>query len=174
MSLEIRPAAPAEFDAVADVCAAAYAPYLDPSPRYVDVLRDVATRAAAAELLVAAENGNLLGTVTFVPDGGPLGEIATPAETEFRMLAVDPAAQGRGVAGALMECVLAETRRRPGKDGIVCSSLPIMRAAHRVYDRFGFRRAPERDWSPVPGVTLLAFECPLDDAAPAAPAAPAR
>ena len=155
--LDIRPAVPAEFDAVADICAAAYGPFLQPGGRYVDVLRDVASRAAAAKLLVAADDGRLLGTVTFVPDGGPLGEIATPAETEFRMLAVDPAAQGRGVAGALMERVLDESRR-PGKDGIVCSSLPIMRAAHRVYDRFGFRRAPERDWSPAVGVTLLAFE----------------
>jgi len=57
---------------------------------------------------------------------------------------------------------------RPGndKDGIVCSSLPIMRAAHRVYDRFGFRRAPERDWSPAAGVTLLAFQRSLGDPTP--------
>ena len=165
MTIEIRPAAPAEFDAVADICAAAYAPFLDPRTRYVDVLLDVERRAAAAEVLVAADDGALLGTVTFVPDGGPLGEIATPAETEFRMLAVDPAAQGRGVAGALMERVLAESRR-PDKDGIVCSSLPIMRAAHRVYDRFGFRRAPERDWSPAAGVTLLAFQRSLGDPTP--------
>ena len=40
---------------------------------------------------------------------------------------------------------------------MVCSSLPEMRAAHRVYERVGFRRVPERDWSPVPGVDLLAF-----------------
>ena len=32
-----------------------------------------------------------------------------------------------------------------------------MRAAHAVYRRAGFERAPERDWSPVPGVELLAF-----------------
>jgi GNAT superfamily N-acetyltransferase len=165
VALEIRPAVAAEFPAVADICAAAYAPFLQPGVRYVDALRDVAARAAAAEVLVAADDGNLLGTVTFVPDRGPLGEIATAAETEFRMLAVDPAAQGRGVAAALMERVLADSRR-PGKAGIVCSSLPIMRAAHRIYDRFGFRRAPERDWSPVAGVDLLAFVRPLDDAAP--------
>jgi hypothetical protein len=32
-----------------------------------------------------------------------------------------------------------------------------MRAAHRIYERLGFRRAPDRDWSPVPGVDLIAF-----------------
>ena len=52
--------------------------------------------------------------------------------------------------------VLDDSRRR-GKDGVVCSSQPEMRAAHRIYERLGFRRVPERDWSPVPGVELLAF-----------------
>jgi GNAT superfamily N-acetyltransferase len=157
--LEIRLAAAAEFAAVADVCEAAYGPHLTADGHYRAVLRDVARRAAAAELLVAADadDGRVLGTVTFVPDGGPLGEIAGPAETEFRMLAVDPAAQGRGVGGALLGHVVEESRRRGGGAGIVCSSLPQMRAAHRVYERSGFRRAPGRDWSPVEGVRLLAF-----------------
>ena len=42
--------------------------------------------------------------------------------------------------------VLDESRAR-GKRGIVCSSLATMRAAHRIYERLGFERAPERDWS---------------------------
>ena len=37
-----------------------------------------------------------------------------------------------------------------------------MRAAHRIYERVGFERAPERDWSPVPGVELLAFAIPFE------------
>jgi dTDP-4-dehydrorhamnose reductase len=158
--LTIRPAAPAEFTRVADICEAAYAPFT--APGYREVLRDVGRRAAEAELLVAADpgDGRVLGTVTFVPDDGPLGEIAGPHETEFRMLAVDPAAQGRGVGAALVRHVLDETRAR-GREQVVCSSLPVMRAAHRVYERAGFRRAPERDWSPAAGVDLLAFVRPL-------------
>jgi ribosomal protein S18 acetylase RimI-like enzyme len=162
-SLEIRPAEPAELPAVADLCVAAYAPVLA-SDHYVAVLRDVGRRAAEAELLVAAEPGGaVLGTVTFVPDGGPLGEIAAPHESEFRMLAVDPAAQGRGVATALMRCVLDDSRGL-GKAGVVCSSTPDMRAAHRLYERLGFRRMPDRDWSPVPGVHLLVFALSLRSA----------
>jgi GNAT superfamily N-acetyltransferase len=165
VSHEIRLAAPEEFPVVADLCVAAYAPYLGGDHRYLDVLRDVPGRAAAAQVLVAADpwDGHVAGTVTFVPDGGPMGEIARPSEAEFRMLAVDPAAQGRGLGGRLLERVLDESRRR-GNDGIVCSSLPAMRAAHRVYRRLGFRRAPERDWSPVPGVDLVAFVRPLGGA----------
>jgi hypothetical protein len=36
-----------------------------------------------------------------------------------------------------------------------------MRAAHAIYERLGFTRAPERDWSPLPGVRLLAFTLSL-------------
>jgi hypothetical protein len=32
-----------------------------------------------------------------------------------------------------------------------------MHVAHRLYARLGFGRLPERDWEPVPGITLLAF-----------------
>jgi ribosomal protein S18 acetylase RimI-like enzyme len=159
--LAIRPAAAAEFAAVADICEAAYAPFLA-ADHYRAVLRDVAPRAAGAQLLVAADadRGDVLGTVTFVPDGGPLGEIAGPHEAEFRMLAVDPAAQGRGVGTALMRRVLDDSRAR-GKTAVVCSSQPEMRAAHKIYERLGFTRAPARDWSPVPGVELLAFAISL-------------
>jgi ribosomal protein S18 acetylase RimI-like enzyme len=76
------------------------------------------------------------------------------------MLAVAPAAQGRGVGTALLQRVLDDSRAR-GKTGVVCSSQPEMRAAHRIYERLGFTRAPARDWSPVPGVALLAFAISL-------------
>jgi ribosomal protein S18 acetylase RimI-like enzyme len=156
LPLEIRPAAPAEYPRVGDLCVAAYAPFVADDHIYVETLRDAAGRAAQAKLLVAAEHGEVLGTVTFVPDGGPLGEIAAPHEAEFRMLAVEPAAQGRGVGTALTRHVL-DASRRAGKEQVVCSSLAAMRSAHRIYERMGFRRVPARDWSPVPGVDLIAF-----------------
>jgi ribosomal protein S18 acetylase RimI-like enzyme len=153
--LEVRRATPAEYAAVGDLCIAAYEPFLARTGDYADVLHDAAARAAAAELLVAVD-GQLLGSVTFVPEGGPLGEISADDETEFRMLAVSPAAQGRGVGTAMLRRVVDETARR-GLAGVVCSSQPSMRAAHSIYTRLGFERAPERDWSPLPGVDLLAF-----------------
>jgi GNAT superfamily N-acetyltransferase len=159
--IEIRRAAEAEFERVGDVCVAAYAPFLASAGHYTATLRDVATRAAGAELLVAGEPGApVLGTVTFVPHGGPLGEIATAEETEFRMLAVDPAAQGKGIATLLMRHIV-EASRALGRERIVCSSQPSMGAAHRVYERLGFTREPSRDWSPVPGVELQAFALSL-------------
>jgi ribosomal protein S18 acetylase RimI-like enzyme len=153
MSLEIRAVRPDEFEAVADLLVAAYEPFLGDNAEYMAVLRDTAARAEAAEVLVAVDE-RLLGTVTFVPHGGPLAEISAPDETEFRMLAVAPASQGRGVGTALMRHIVAASR---GHRGIVCSSQATMTAAHRIYLRLGFRRVPERDWTPTPGVDLLAF-----------------
>jgi GNAT superfamily N-acetyltransferase len=158
--LEIRQAARHELPAVGELCVAAYAPFLSEDGHYMESLRDAERRFEHAELLVAVEDDQIVGTVTFVPEGGPLGEIAQPDEAEFRMLAVDPAAQGRGVGSALVQRILDESRRN-GHTGIVCSTLPEMRAAHRVYERAGFRRAPERDWSPFPGVRLIAFAVEL-------------
>ena len=45
-----------------------------------------------------------------------------------------------------------------GKRRLVCSSAREMTAAHRLYERLGFKRAPDRDWSPADGVTLMAYE----------------
>src|SRR3954447_4659006 len=155
----IRPIAPGELGAVGELCVRAYAP-MEPESGYEATLRDVATRHDTALVLVAVDDDGLLGTVSFVADGGPLHEIATAEEAEFRMLAVDPSAQGRGVGEALVRDCLARARARQRRR-LVASSLPRMRAAHRVYARLGFTRAPDRDWSPAPGVDLVVFEHPL-------------
>jgi ribosomal protein S18 acetylase RimI-like enzyme len=150
----IRPALPAEHEVVGELCVAAYRAAGVAVDSYEPRLRDVAGRAAGAEVLVAYDE-RLVGTVTFVL-GGPLREIATPREGEFRMLAVDPAAGGRGIGTRLVE-TCAERAQAAGMTGLVCSSQPAMVAAHAVYRKLGFVRDPARDWSPVPGVDLVAF-----------------
>jgi ribosomal protein S18 acetylase RimI-like enzyme len=154
----IRAALPAEHEAVGDLCVNAYRAAGVAVDSYEPTLRDVAGRAAGAEVLVA-EAQRLLGTVTFVL-GGPLREIGTPDEGEFRMLAVDPAAGGRGIGTRLVE-ECAERSRAAGKTGLVCSSQPGMVAAHAVYRKLGFVRDPARDWSPIAGVDLVAFALTL-------------
>jgi hypothetical protein len=32
-----------------------------------------------------------------------------------------------------------------------------MTPAHRIYERLGFVRAPDRDWEPEPGIRLVAY-----------------
>jgi GNAT superfamily N-acetyltransferase len=159
--IRVRPARPEEMDAVGEICVAAYAADGLGPGWYAEVLRDAAGRAATASVLVAEDSeAGVLGAVTFIPEGGPLHEIARDDEAEFRMLAVDPAAQGRGAGQALVEdCV-----RRAAELGfraLVCSSQDRMAAAHRIYERMGFVRDPGRDWSPVEDVRLLAFSLAL-------------
>ncbi len=141
------------------VTLAAYEPFLTGAEdHYRERLSDVERRDREAEIWVATpdEEETILGNVTVCPSGSSWREISRDDEGEFRMLAVAPSAQGRGVGLALAEMVV-ERFRSEGARGIALSSLASMVGAHRVYDRLGFRRAPERDWSPAPGVQLLAF-----------------
>lgn len=155
----VRPAAPHELEAVGELTVRAYAAdgYLAADDPYAAELRSAADRAAEADLLVAVDtDGSLLGTVTFTVPGTPWAEISRPGEAEFRMLAVAPEARGRGVGGELAQwCV--DRARDLGCTAVALSSLTEMHAAHRIYARMGFVRAADRDWSPAPGVQLVAY-----------------
>ena len=89
--------------------------------------------------------------------GSPYREIAHDDEGEFRMLAVSPAARGRGVGQALVELCLRRSREL-GYVGVRMSSMDRMTSAHRVYERLGFVRVHRRTTGrPTPGVLLLAY-----------------
>jgi ribosomal protein S18 acetylase RimI-like enzyme len=47
--------------------------------------------------------------------------------------------------------------RVAGKRRMVISTDPRMASAHRLYERLGFTRLPERDWSPMAGVDLMVY-----------------
>jgi ribosomal protein S18 acetylase RimI-like enzyme len=159
--LVLRRATPADHEAAGEVTVAAYAEFTEgPDDWYVALLRDAAKRDREAELWVAERDGVVVGTVTLAMPGSPWREIGKEDEGEFRMLAVSPAARRQGVGDALTGLVMDQFRAL-GFRGVVLSSLAEMTSAHRVYERHGFRRAPDRDWSPVPGVDLLAFVAEL-------------
>ncbi|MEU3465144.1 GNAT family N-acetyltransferase [Streptomyces sp. NPDC006733] len=164
MDIIIRPARADELEEAGRVTAEAFIAdgHTSRDGTYAPKLRDARARAAAAEVLVAVEaaDDTLLGCVTFAPPGSPWGDIAEDGEAEFRMLAVDPAARGRGAGEALvLACV--ERARALGVQRLVMSTQPSMGGAHRIYERLGFRRTPDRDWSPLPGIDLLTYALPL-------------
>ena len=66
-------------------------------------------------------------------------------EAQLHLLAVAPAARGRGLAAALIARVEQEARAR-GYSHLALSTQPLMRAAHRCYYRAGFVRQAQRDW----------------------------
>ncbi|GAA1230350.1 GNAT family N-acetyltransferase [Oryzihumus leptocrescens] len=159
----VRPAEPRDHDAVGALTVRAYVDdgHIPADADYTVRLADAGGRAADALLLVAVdEDDEPVGTVTFAVAGSPMAELSREGEAEFRMLAVSPRARGRGVGEALVRACLDEARRA-GARTVVLSTQPRMTAAHRIYERLGFTRTPERDWSPVPGVDLLAYRLDL-------------
>jgi ribosomal protein S18 acetylase RimI-like enzyme len=174
MGIVVREARPDEFEALGGIVVAAYREVgaLEGDEGYAAELRDVAGRASIAIVLAAVDvgDGRPIGCATYVPGlASPLAEELGPDEASIRMLAVDPAATGRG-AGTALAAACVERARGDGFRRVVLHSLPVMAGAQRIYERLGFRHAPERDWVPVPEIHLLCFVLDLDaDEALAAP-----
>ncbi len=162
--LLVRRALPDELATVGDLTADAYVGggVIPAGAGYLDFLRDAAHRDREAEVWVALDGERVVGTVTYVEPGSALAEVSRDGEAEMRSLAVDPAATGRGIGETLARHVIDRARER-GFGAMVLSSSTTMHAAHRLYERLGFTRLPDRDWSPVPEVSLLAYTLPLTD-----------
>jgi len=168
MTILIRPAEPTDYETLGDITARAYLndgllAFGDDADWYFQELRNVAKRAAEADVLVATADDRILGGVTYVPSPGPMAELARPGEAEIRMLAVSHEARGQGVGQALVQACIDRASAAGSITGLVLCTQPTMHTAHRLYERFGFTRAPERDWRPVPGddFTLLTYELTL-------------
>lgn len=166
--LSVRRAGPADFAAVARLTVAAYEAdgQLKNEHGYAAVLADVASRARDGEVLVAVDDatGELLGSVTLVLPGTRYAELSRAGEAEFRMLAVDPAAQGRGVGAALVEACVSRATALGCSAVVICVRDGFAASAQRLYRRRGFVRVPELDWVPVDGVHLLGLRLELTGA----------
>ncbi len=165
MSVRVRLAGPADHAAVARLTVAAYEAdgQLKGENGYAAVLADVATRAEHGEVLVAVDEATdaVLGSVTFVLPGTRYAELSGPGEAEFRMLAVDPAAQGRGVGAVLVEACVARATELGCAAVVICVRDGFAQSAQQLYRRRGFVRVPEKDWSPLAGVRLLGLRLDL-------------
>jgi ribosomal protein S18 acetylase RimI-like enzyme len=165
--VQVRLVRPDEFARAGRIVVAAYAalPGEHMTGEYAAELAEVARRSVEAEVLVAIDE-DLIGCVTFVPDASsPWAEGLGSGEAAIRMLGVDPRCQGRGVGAGLVDACV-ERARKLGRTGLFLHSTPWMTSAHRLYERAGFRRVPDRDWAPVPEVPLLAFLLDLEGAPP--------
>jgi ribosomal protein S18 acetylase RimI-like enzyme len=161
--ITVRPARTADHPRIAELTVAAYraSGQSEPGHPYEAVLVDVAGRASAGELLVAEDaTGRVVGSVLLVRAGSRYAELCGPTEAEFRMLAVDPAAQGSGAGAALVRACLDRATELGATAMVICTRDNAL-AAQRLYQRFGFVRVPELDWHPLPGITLLALRLPL-------------
>ena len=160
--MRVREATSGDFEEIARLTVAAYRA-LDRwvGDDYAAHLADVAARAGAENtlVLVAEEDGEgILGSVTLTLGHGPFFEWkhGVDGDCGFRMLAVDPAAQGKGVGPRLVaECL--DRARGAGCRTMIIGSTEWMTTAHRLYERVGFRRAPELDqqWGDIRGLCFV-------------------
>ena len=146
LAVEIREIREDEVDALADLTVRVYeAIDATEGGEYIPHLRDVAGRMKSCTVLVAVEDGAVIGGVAYVPGPGEWSDRAEEGEAEFRMLVVDPDAQGRGVGEALVKACM-DLAASSGRERLVLLSNHMMVPAHRLYERLGFVRTPERDW----------------------------
>jgi ribosomal protein S18 acetylase RimI-like enzyme len=180
MAVEIRPVRPEELEEAGRVTADAYREFVSPGrdwEEYLERLADVADRVRRTEVLVAVDDGRVLGTVTLEltgrTDAGVDSSEAAPLEpgqAHVRMLGVAPEARGRGIGRMLMEACLEEARRA-GKTRLTLNTTERMRAAQAMYRSMGFTRTEDTVFPD--GFVLLAFEIRLDGD-PAGDARPIR
>jgi GNAT superfamily N-acetyltransferase len=166
--VEVHPVRPDELAATARVVLASYQalPGAHMSDGYAGELTDLVSRSRQAEVLVAVDDGDVVGCVTLVPDrSSPWAEGLEAGDAGMRMLAVAPERQGQGVGQLLVQACI-DRATTLGRRALHLHTTPWMTAAQRLYLRNGFVRDPERDWTPVPDVPLLAFRLDLDIAAP--------
>jgi GNAT superfamily N-acetyltransferase len=167
--VEIREARPEEYGEAGRVTALAYQEYAPRGDRdweeYLGEIADVAGRAGLTTVMVAVEDGRILGTATLEVDhkipGGDPRRVLTPEEAHLRMLGVDPAIRGRGVGKALVEAAI-ELARTKGKKELTLTTTTAMATARGMYERMGFERVADRDRRFENDFVLYFYRYPLE------------
>ncbi|HEX7941653.1 MAG TPA: GNAT family N-acetyltransferase [Gemmatimonadaceae bacterium] len=171
-ALHLRAARPADRATIADLTMRSYAQYARVrTPGAWAALEEALKRSLADDTgvtrIVAELDGRVVGSVALYDPGAAqyTGLDSAVAWPEVRLVAVDPAVRGRGVARALvLECV--RRARAAGAPTLGLHTSQSMHTARRLYERLGFIRDPDHDFHP-PGAELVeGYRLPLDDPAP--------
>lgn len=153
---EIRNASPEEFDTIGALMVKVYEqldgfPKPDEQPAYYNLLANVGafTEKPQTELLTAVADGQILGAVVYFGDMAFYGSGGSATQEKnaagFRLLAVDPEAQGQGIGKRLTEaCIEKATDSKRAQ--LIIHSTKAMQTAWKMYERLGFKRSPDLDF----------------------------
>jgi predicted N-acetyltransferase YhbS len=148
----IRPYAPRDRDAVNAVARAAFAQYAqdyEDWPSFIDGIGRMAGLASDADILVAEQDGVVVGAVAHVGPGRPRSAIFPDEWSVIRMLVVDPQRRGQG-AGRLLVAGCLRLAQDAGAPAVGLHTSPIMASALQMYEAIGFVR--DSDLPPIRGV----------------------
>ncbi len=169
MTLQFRIAESHEHSAVAQVILESYAEYAPLIPadaweRYSQSILDVRSRMTESELLIAVEDGEIVGSATFYPARLKRTQSEWPPEwTGARLIAVLPERRGRGIGKAIVEKCINISRDQKAA-AFALHTTPYMELARGMYERMRFVRVPEYDFHPRPELTVMAYKYDLSDA----------
>jgi ribosomal protein S18 acetylase RimI-like enzyme len=165
MTLQIREATPQEHAEAGRVTAASYREFVGPGETgwesYLAQIADVAARAGRTRVMVAVQDGRILGSATLELDDrvDPQDDGAlAPHEAHIRMLGVHPEARGRGVARQLM-AACEESASAAGKTLMTLHTTSRMEAGQKMYESLGYVRGEDRVFPD--GFVLLSYAKPL-------------
>ena len=161
VTLQIREATPDEHAEAGRVTAESYREFVTPGEAawedYLTQIADVASRAERTRVMVAVGDGRILGSATLELDDRVDAEGDRPlaaGEAHIRMLGVEPASRGRGVARQLMT-VCEETARAAGKTRMTLHTTSRMQVAQHMYVSLGYVRGEDRVFPD--GFVLLSY-----------------
>lgn len=147
--VRVREMRPEEAREVGRITLAAYDRYGRMGGDYRDFLADPLRRVdgCTAVLVAVDDDDRVLGTVSYVvPSDEEWEDTPVPnGDAGFRILAVDPALEGRGVGTALVDACFARARA-DGAWRMLIVSMAWMHRAHDLYRRrYGFVHRPDLD-----------------------------
>ncbi len=153
--LTVRPAEAADKEAILAVIAAAnteYRPLISAEiyEEYFRSLRELITSRPDVRIAVAEQGQQIVGAVALIADGDNAAVEHPDRWASVRALAVDPAARRRGIGQRLVGWCIGEARQHEAP-ALCLHSAIFQITAHRLYERLGFKRIPERDLGAATG-----------------------
>ncbi|GAB3548856.1 GNAT family N-acetyltransferase [Arthrobacter tumbae] len=148
MDINIRSADRNDFGEIRRITVAAYsdAGYIDDEYAYNHILAAIEEGYSGSSLLVAESAGRIVGSVFVTRAGGDFSDVAHDGELEFRMLAVEPGEQHKGIAHGLVAAVIERARIDPDVSAVVLTIAPNMDGQHKLYESMDFVRVPARNF----------------------------
>ena len=154
----VREAKESEYDTLGELMVNVYSNLegffsKDEHPAYFEKLANVGelTSHNRTKLLVAVSpSGQIAGAVVYIGDMKHYGSASTVNHKKdtsgFRLLAVDPAIRGKGI-GKLLSNACIKLARAEHQREMVIHSTNAMKIAWAMYERMGFVRSEDLDFS---------------------------